>query len=48
MDRKVTPTVTLIVMFMVAFFTVFIAVKQFFALRDQVYWDAYYGIDKNK
>ena len=46
MDRKATPTVSIIAMAMVAFFVVFLAVKQFFVLRQQVYNDAYYGIDQ--
>ncbi len=46
MNRKATPTVTLIVMFIVSFFVVFLAIKQFYILRQQVYIDAYYGSDK--
>jgi hypothetical protein len=45
MSRKATPTVTLIVMFMVAFFTVFLSVKQFSVFKNQVYQEAYYGIN---
>jgi len=33
----------IILMFLISFFTVFLAVKQFIVLRNQVYWDAYYG-----
>ena len=46
MNREITPKVKLIIMFMVAFFTVFLSVKQFLAFRNQVYLDAYYGFDK--
>jgi len=46
MEKRTTPAMTLIVMFLVAFFTVFLAVKQYFVLRNQVYWEAYYGINE--
>ncbi len=43
MNRKATPTVTLIVMLIVSFFVVFLAVKQFSVLRNQIYQEAYYS-----
>jgi len=46
MGRKATPTVSIIAMVIVAFFVVFLAVKQYFALRQQIYVEAYYGFDK--
>lgn len=48
MNKEATPAITLIIMFMVAFFTIFLAVKQFFALREQVYQEAFYDINENK
>ncbi len=33
---------------LIASFTVFLAVKQFFILRNQVYQDAFYGFDEIK
>ncbi len=46
MNEKTTPAVTIIIMSLVAFFTIFLAVKQYFVLRNQVYWEAYYGYDR--
>ena len=46
MNKKTTPTVTLIAMSLVAFFTVFIAIKQYLILREQVYQEAYLGINE--
>ena len=31
----------------IAFFTVFLAFKEFIALRNQVYWSAYYGSEES-
>ena len=46
MNRKATPLESIIAMSMVVFFVVFLAVKQFFVLKQQVYNDAYYGINQ--
>jgi len=46
MNEKTTPAVTIIVMSLVAFFTVFLAVKQYLVLRNQVYQEAFYGFNK--
>lgn len=46
MHRKASQITALILMFIVASSTVIIAVRQFVGLRNQVYWDAYYGYDK--
>ena len=46
MERKATPTVSIIAMVMVVFFVSFLAVKQYFVLRQQIYVEAYYGFSK--
>ena len=46
MDRKATPTVSIIAMVMVVFFVVFLAFKQYYVLRQQIYNDAFYNIDE--
>lgn len=46
MHRKSSQITALILIFIVASSTVAIAVRQFVNLRNQVYWDAYYGNDK--
>lgn len=45
MGRKATPTVSIIAMGIVTFFVVFLAIKQFSILKQQVYVDAYYGVN---
>jgi hypothetical protein len=45
MDRVATPLASIITLFIVVFFVGFLAVKQFLVFRQQVYQDAYYGIE---
>lgn len=45
--KKGAPGLTLIVMFLVAFFVVFLAVKQYSLLKNQVYDEAYYDVEGN-
>jgi len=45
MNKTSNPVVILIIMSVVAIFAVFLAVKQFFILRDRIYQEAYYGIN---
>jgi hypothetical protein len=40
--KKGAPTVTLIELFLVAFFVVFIAVKQYIVLKQQISNEVYY------
>jgi hypothetical protein len=40
--KKGAPVVTLIALFLMAFFVVFIAVKQYYILKQQIYNEAYY------
>ena len=40
LDRKSA----VIAMFIVSFFTIFLAVKQFLVFRDQIYQEAYNGV----
>lgn len=41
-----TNSVKTIMMVIVSFFVIFLAVKQFYVFRQQVYDAAYYGYDK--
>ena len=48
MNKKTTPIVTLIAMFMMVFFIIFLAFKQFSVLKAQVYQEAFYSVSEDK